>query len=50
VISFFEDATSLVLSVLAVILPVVAFILVLLFAFLMVTLFRRLWNRRRPMS
>jgi hypothetical protein len=50
VISFFEDATSLVLSLLAIILPVVAFILVLLFAFLMVTLFRRLWNRRRPMS
>jgi hypothetical protein len=46
VISFFEDVTALVLSVLAILVPVLAFVLVLLFAFLMVTLFRRLWNRR----
>jgi hypothetical protein len=46
VISFFEDVSSLVLSVLAIVLPILAFLLVLLFAFLMVTLFRRLWYRR----
>jgi hypothetical protein len=46
VISFFEDVTSLVLSVMAVVLPALAFILVLLFALLMVLLYRRLRQRR----
>jgi uncharacterized protein DUF4126 len=46
VISFFEDVTALVLSFLAILLPALAFILVLLFAVLMVMLFRRLWRRR----
>jgi len=45
VISFFEDVTSLVLSFLAILLPAMAFILVLLFAVLMVMLFRRLRRR-----
>src|SRR6266508_1109249 len=44
VISFFEDVTSLVLSILA---PVLAFLLVLFFAVLMIMLFRRLSARRR---
>ena len=47
VISFFEDVVSLVLSVLAIFLPILAFLLVLLFAFLMVMLFRRVLRRRR---
>ena len=47
VISFFEDVTALVLSVLAIIVPALAFLLVLLFAFLMVMLFRRVLRRRR---
>jgi hypothetical protein len=47
VISFFEDVTALVLSVMAIIVPVLAFLLVLLFAFLMVSLFRRVLLRRR---
>lgn len=46
VISFMEDASALVLSVLAVILPVVAFVLVLVFAVLMFWLYRRLAARR----
>jgi hypothetical protein len=46
VISFFEDVVSLVLSFLSIILPVLAFLLVLLFAGLMVLLFRRLSRRR----
>lgn len=46
VISFIEDVSSLVLSVLAIIVPVLAFLLVLLFAFLMVLLIRRLLRRR----
>jgi uncharacterized protein DUF4126 len=50
VISFFEDVTSVTLSILAIILPIVAFVLVLLFAFLMVTLFRRVLRRRRGAS
>jgi hypothetical protein len=47
VISFFEDVTSLVLSVLAILVPVLAFLLVLFFAVLMIMLFRRLAARRR---
>ncbi|HEX9373519.1 MAG TPA: DUF4126 domain-containing protein, partial [Roseiflexaceae bacterium] len=47
VISFFEDVVSLVLSVLSVLVPVLAFLLVIFFAILMVLLFRRLWSRRR---
>jgi Domain of unknown function (DUF4126) len=47
VISFFEDVTALVLSVMAIIVPVLAFLLVLLFAFLMVSLFRRVLRHRR---
>ncbi|MBS1968052.1 MAG: DUF4126 domain-containing protein [Chloroflexi bacterium SZAS-1] len=47
VISFMEDTSSLVLSVLAIILPVLAFVLVLLFAFLMFWLYRRLAGRQR---
>lgn len=47
VISFFEDATALVLSVLAILVPVLAFVLVLVFAVLMLMLFRRLAARRR---
>jgi hypothetical protein len=47
VISFFEDVTALVLSVLAILVPVLAFVLVLVFAVLMVMLFRRLAARRR---
>jgi hypothetical protein len=47
VISFFEDATALVLSVLAIVVPVLAFVLVLVFAVLMIMLFRRLAARRR---
>jgi hypothetical protein len=46
VISFFEDVTSLVLSVVAIFLPVLAFVLVLLFIFFMVVLYRRLRTRR----
>ncbi|HNP70440.1 MAG TPA: DUF4126 domain-containing protein [Kouleothrix sp.] len=46
VISFMEDASALVLSVLAIILPVLAFLLVLLFAGLMFWLYRRLAARR----
>jgi hypothetical protein len=45
VISFFEDVTALVLSVMAIVVPVLAFLLVLLFAVLMVMLFRRLRRR-----
>jgi hypothetical protein len=47
VISFFEDVTALILSVLAILLPVLAFLLVLFFAIMMVLLFRRLQRRRR---
>lgn len=47
VISLFEDVVSLTLSVLAIIVPVLAFLLVLLFAVMLVILFRRLWARRR---
>ncbi len=47
VISFFEDVTSLVLSILAILVPVLAFLLVLFFAVLMIMLFRRLSARRR---
>jgi hypothetical protein len=47
VISFFEDVTSLVLSILAILVPVLAFLLVLFFAVLMIMLFRRLAARRR---
>jgi hypothetical protein len=47
VISFFEDVTSLVLSILAILVPVLAFLLVLAFAVLMILLFRRLAARRR---
>jgi len=36
-----------VLSVMAILVPVLAFVLVLLFAFLMVMLFRRVLRRRR---
>jgi Domain of unknown function (DUF4126) len=46
VISFFEDVISLVLSVLAILVPVLAFLLVLFFAVLMFMLFRRLAARR----
>lgn len=46
VISFMEDASALVLSVLAVVLPVLAFVLVLAFAALMFWLYRRLAARR----
>jgi len=48
VISFFEDVISLVLSVLAIIVPVLAFLLVLFFAVMLVVLLRRLWRRRNP--
>jgi hypothetical protein len=47
VISFFEDVTSLVLSILAILVPVLAFLLVVFFAVLMIMLFRRLAARRR---
>jgi hypothetical protein len=47
VISFFEDVTSLVLSILAILVPVLAFLLVLFFAVLMIMLFRQLAARRR---
>ena len=50
IISFFEDVVSLVLSVMAIIVPILAFLLVLLFAFLMVMLFRRVLARRRASS
>jgi Domain of unknown function (DUF4126) len=50
VISFFEDVTSLVLSVLAIIVPVLAFVLVLFFAVMLVVLLRRLWRRRQQAS
>lgn len=50
VISFFEDVVSLVLSVLAILVPAVAFVLVLVFAVLMIMLFRRLVARRHPAS
>jgi hypothetical protein len=46
VISIFEDSAALVLSALAVVLPFVAFVLVLLFAVLMVLLLRRVLRRR----
>jgi hypothetical protein len=46
VISFFEDVISLILSVLAVVLPVLAFFLVLFFVVMLVMLFRRLRRRR----
>jgi hypothetical protein len=46
VISFFEDVVALVLSVLAILVPVLAFLLVLCFAFLLFKLLRRLWSRR----
>lgn len=47
VISLFEDVVSLTLSVLAIIVPVLAFLLVLFFAVLMLMLFRRITSRRR---
>lgn len=46
VLSFLEDGVSAVLSVLAVFLPVLAFLLVILFAFLMILLFRRAFRRK----
>lgn len=47
VLSFFEDVVALVLSLMSILLPALAFLLVLLFAVLMVMLYRRL-RRRRP--
>jgi hypothetical protein len=46
VLSLAEDGLSLLLSALAVVLPVVAFLLVLVFAVLMVLLLRRVFRRR----
>jgi hypothetical protein len=46
VISFFEDVVAVVLSVLSIFVPVLAFVLVLAFAILMVMLFRRFTRRR----
>jgi hypothetical protein len=46
VISFLEDVTSLALSLMAVVLPVLAFLLVALFALLFVLLLRRMRQRR----
>ncbi|MBK9714025.1 MAG: DUF4126 domain-containing protein [Kouleothrix sp.] len=47
IISFFEDVVSLVLSLLAILVPVLAFLLVIFFAILMFMLLRRVWGRRR---
>ena len=47
VISFFEDVVATALSFLAILLPVFAFFLVILFAILMIMLFRRTFRRRQ---
>lgn len=47
ILSFIEDITALVLSVLAIIVPIVAFVCVLIFAVLMVWFLRSLMRRRR---
>lgn len=47
IISFFEDVVSLVLSLLAILVPALAFLLVIFFAILMFMLLRRVWGRRR---
>lgn len=46
IISFFEDVVSLVLSLLAILVPALAFLLVIFFAILMFMLLRRVWGRR----
>lgn len=50
VLSFIEDAASLVLSVLAIILPVLAFVLVLIFGVGVFLLLRWMFGRRRRQS